>query len=54
MKEQYTVYDMINAGCTLEPIVCLFCKSQEVMFDQYVGDALCTNCGEWQLESQEE
>ena len=47
---EYTVYDVINAECTLEPMVCLFCGSHEVTFYQYVADAHCEVCGKWQIE----
>jgi len=51
-KTSYTVHDVIKAGCTLEPMRCLHCGSEEnVTFNQGVGDAQCGNCGEWQLES---
>lgn len=47
---EYTVHDIINAECNLEPLVCLYCGSHEVVFQQYVGDASCQECGIWQLE----
>jgi len=46
----YTVEDVINAECNLEPIQCKYCGSLEVVFLQYVGDASCQECGEWQLD----
>ncbi len=49
-KKQYDVQDIINAGYTLKPLVCRFCKSTEVDFHQYIGDAFCSMCGKWQLE----
>ena len=49
-----TVHDVIFAECNLEPITCLFCNSQEVTFNQYIGDAYCADCGEWQLEESVE
>lgn len=50
-KTSYTVHDVIKAGCTLEPIRCLHCGSEEnVTFNQGIGDAQCGECGEWQLE----
>ena len=52
-KKAYTVHDVIAAECTLEPIVCLSCGSHEVTFYQYVGDAQCAECGEWQLDNSE-
>lgn len=53
MKKKYTVHDVIDAECTLEPMVCLFCGSTEVTYLQYVGDAQCGECGKWQIEDQE-
>ena len=47
----YTIHDVINAECTLEPMVCLFCGSTEVEFLQYGEDAQCGTCGKWQLEA---
>ena len=32
----------------LEPIKCLYCESLEVVYNQYIGDATCQDCGEWQ------
>lgn len=52
MEQQavYTVFEIINAECNLEPIECLFCNSVEVEYHQYIGDAYCSHCGTWQLE----
>ncbi len=54
-KEQrrYSVQDVINAEINLEPLVCVHCGSHEVTYHQYIGDAHCSECGEWQLESTE-
>ena len=49
MKEQFDVQDVIDAGCTLEPLVCRNCGSTEVTFNQAIGDAHCATCGKWQL-----
>jgi hypothetical protein len=49
MKEQFDVQDVIDAGCTLEPLVCRSCQSTKVMFNQAIGDAYCATCGHWQL-----
>jgi len=49
----YDVQDVVNAGCTLEPIKCRFCGSLEVVYLQYVGDATCQECGRWQLDEEE-
>ena len=48
----YTVEEVIAAEITLEPMVCKFCGSHEVTFLQYVGDAQCGDCGEWQLDEE--
>ena len=50
-EKEYNVYDVLEAEFTLEPLVCLFCGSREVVFEQYVGDAYCQGCGKWQIES---
>lgn len=47
---KYYTNDVINAGINLEPLHCYFCESNEVTFNQYVGDAHCGNCGEWQSD----
>lgn len=52
--ETYTVYDVLQAEYTLEPLRCLFCGSTCVVFNQYIGDAYCEECGRWQLENREE
>ena len=49
METCYDVQDVINAECTLEPIKCRYCGSLEVDFNQYIGDAYCSHCGNWQL-----
>ena len=49
----HDVQDVINYGYTLEPLKCRACGSLEVTFMQYVGDASCASCGEWQLEPKE-
>lgn len=48
--ETYTVTDIIKAGYTLKPLRCVFCRSLEVTYFQYIGDAHCAACGAWQLE----
>ena len=49
--EEYDVQDVIDAGCTLEPIKCRLCGHVgEVVFNQYIGDGYCQVCGEWQQE----
>lgn len=50
----YTVEEVIVAECTLEPMVCKFCGSHEVTFNQYLHDALCGDCGKWQIEDDPE
>ena len=55
MTEQtYTVHDVIARGYNLEPLTCLYCDSKETTFYQYIGDAHCGDCGEWQLNPEEE
>ena len=49
-KVQYDVQDAIDLGYNLVPLVCRKCGSTEVTFNQYIGDACCDNCGEWQLD----
>ena len=53
MTTEYTVHDIIKAEYNLWPLVCVFCGSTEVVFSQYVGDAKCQCCGEWQLTEEE-
>jgi hypothetical protein len=48
----YTVYDLRNARCQLNPMVCVHCKSLELWYDQYQGDAKCSVCGRWQTTLQ--
>lgn|GEM_PF-7000269 len=45
-----TIYDILEAGYNLEPLVCLFCGSEEVTYHQYIGDAYCASCGRWQID----
>jgi ribosomal protein S27E len=47
---QFDIYDVRAAECTLSPIKCLACGSSEVTYHQYIGDAYCAACGTWQLE----
>jgi len=49
-QRKYFINDVINAGYNLEPLTCLNCNSQEVTFNQYIGDAYCSECGTWQIE----
>jgi len=44
--------DIIESGHTLSPLHCNFCDSKEVTFLQYVGDACCGDCGEWQMNNK--
>ena len=48
--KKYYVEDIIKVGYTLEPLYCKFCGRPTVIFDQYIGDGYCENCGRWQLE----
>ena len=51
MGKSYTIHDVLNAGYTLEPMVCLKCgQVGYVIFVQYIGDAYCEYCGKWQLD----
>ena len=53
-KEYYDVQDVINAGFNLEPLKCRHCGHiGETTFHQYIGDALCEMCGQWQLDKNE-
>lgn len=47
-KKYYSVEDVQQAGCTLEPMQCIYCTSEEVIYNQYVEDACCERCGNWQ------
>ena len=49
----YSVEDIISCGYNLEPIKCKHCESLEVVYNQYIGDASCQECGEWQLDEVE-
>ena len=51
MDEIIDVQDVIDIGYNLEPITCRNCGSKEVTFFQYIGDAHCEKCGEWQLDN---
>ena len=46
--KSYTVDDIIHAECELTPLRCILCGSYEVTCHQYIGDAYCANCGNWQ------
>jgi uncharacterized CHY-type Zn-finger protein len=48
--KSYTVYDVVKAEHNLEPLECIYCHSNEVIYDQYVRDGYCGNCGSWQFE----
>ena len=52
-KPFYTVHDVIKAGYTLEPMICLYCGGTEVEYMQYISDAYCADCGRWQLDIDE-
>jgi transcription elongation factor Elf1 len=49
-EEHFTVYDVIDRGYNCDNIMCLYCGSTEVTYNQGIGDAHCANCGAWQLE----
>jgi len=44
----YLVKDIKIAQCNLEPLVCRFCNSEEVVYMQGVSDGHCQQCGKWQ------
>lgn len=46
----YSIEEVLQAECTLEPMACKFCGSMEVTFLQYLNDASCGTCGKWQIE----
>jgi hypothetical protein len=49
-KVFYTVQDILNAECMLEPIICVHCDHiGEVTFLHHVGDGQCGMCGKWQM-----
>ena len=49
---KYYIQDVLNAEINLSPLHCKFCDSNEVVYHQYIGDASCQNCGEWQDEAE--
>jgi len=52
--KSYTVFDVIKAECTLEPMKCIHCNGIGfTTYHQYVRDAYCENCDKWQLEELE-
>jgi hypothetical protein len=53
MKKFYTVKDVQEAGCTLEPLKCVHCGTLGcVEYNQYIGDGYCEECGEWQTDEE--
>lgn len=48
MEKTYTVHDVIEAECNLEPLVCIYCGANEVTYHPHVGDGYCAMCGRWQ------
>lgn len=53
MPRTYTLHDVIQAGCTFEPLECLHCGHVgEVTFNQQIGDGHCAWCGQWQLNPE--
>lgn len=53
-KADSDVQDVIDRGYNLDDLVCRYCGSHEVVFNQGIGDASCQECGEWQLEKKQE
>ena len=49
-RRNYSVKDVQKAGYTLSPMKCKSCGSNEVTYNQGVGDAYCADCGNWQTE----
>jgi uncharacterized paraquat-inducible protein A len=47
----FDVSDVRRAQINLEPLKCRKCRQVgNVIYLQGVGDAVCENCGAWQLE----
>ena len=46
----YTIKDVLYAEFLLEPLICVYCGSTEVVHNQLVNDAFCEYCGEWQTQ----
>jgi len=46
--KKFTVKDVQECGYTLEPLHCVYCGSNEVVYHQYIGNGYCEGCGEWQ------
>lgn len=54
-EKSYTVFDVIRAECTLEPMICLHCGIVgETTYYATTGDACCEACGRWQLDEAED
>jgi hypothetical protein len=49
LNDLNTVHDIIDREYNLEPIHCIHCGSNEVTFDQKIGDGSCGECGKWQI-----
>ncbi len=49
-KEYREIQELINT----EPIQCVHCSSTEVTYHQSIGDAYCSDCGEWQAGEEYE
>lgn len=45
---KHTIATVLEAEITLEPIECIFCHEETVVYMQYVGDGHCEACGRWQ------
>jgi len=52
--ETYTIYDVLAAECNLWPLECVWCGSREVVVSIHQADAICQDCGRWQLDEDEE
>lgn len=52
--QSFTVFDIQKAEVNLEPVECIFCDSDEVVYIQSVKDAVCECCGKWQIEESDD
>jgi len=48
----YSVSDIHQAECTLDPMICIYCQSDEVTYNTQCKDAYCSDCGEWQSDDE--
>lgn len=51
----YTVQDILQAHCNLEPLRCVHCNHVgEVVFSSLVNDGRCQVCGVWQISKEQD